>query len=69
MFTVQKSEAEILWFKNSIGSNGWFASDSQGRTRTSDGDPRTGMFHQTRVTVGDTACSVKGVLQEPVRRI
>ena len=25
------------------------------------GDPRTGTFHQMRVTAGDTACSVKGV--------
>ena len=30
--------------------------------QTSDGDPRTGTFPQTLVTVGDTACSVKGVL-------
>ena len=27
----------------------------------SDGDPRTGTFHQTWVTAGDTACSVNGV--------
>ena len=26
------------------------------------GDPRTGTFHQTQVTAGDTACSVNGVL-------
>ena len=26
-----------------------------------DGDPRTGTFHQMRVTMGDTACSVNGV--------
>ena len=41
--------------------NGWFATDSQGRIRTSDGDPRTGMFHQMRVTTDDTACNVNGV--------
>ena len=46
------------WFKTSIGR---FATDSQGHTRTSDGDLRTGTFHQTRVTVGDTSCRVKGV--------
>ena len=43
--------------------NGQFATDSHGRTRTSDGDPRIGMFPQTLVTTGDTACSVKGVLR------
>ena len=31
-------------------------------SRTSDGDPRTGTFHPTRVTMGNTTCSVKGVL-------
>ena len=29
----------------------------------SDGDPRTGMFHQRQVTVGDTTGNVNGVLQ------
>ena len=29
----------------------------------SDSDPRTGMFHQTLVTAGDTACNVNEVLQ------
>ena len=45
------------------GSVRW-ATDSQVCKRTSGVDPKTGTFHghQTRVTVGDTACSVKGVL-------
>ena len=47
--------------KTSVG-NGQFATNMQGQIRTSDGDRRTGTFHQTRVTAGDTACSVKGVL-------
>ena len=41
--------------------DGEFATDSQGPLRTSDGDPRTRTFPQTRPTVGDTACSVKGI--------
>ena len=39
-----------------------FATDSQGREQMSSGDPRTSAFHQTLVTVGDTACSVTEVL-------
>ena len=35
-----------------------FTTDWQGRKRMSNGDSRTGMFHQTRVSAGDTACSV-----------
>ena len=42
--------------------NGRLVTDSQGRKRMSSGDLSTGMFHQTRVTVGDTTCSVKGEL-------
>ena len=42
--------------------NGRFATDSQGRIQMSDGDPRTGMFPEMRVTMDDTACSVKVVL-------
>ena len=42
--------------------NGRFSTDSQAHIQTSDGDQRTGMFHQIQVTVGDTACSVNGVL-------
>ena len=57
---VLKSEAEILnslkLSKDSQG-NGQFATDSQGLKRMSDGNPRTGTFHQ--ITVGDTACNVK----------
>ena len=45
---------------NSQG-NGQFATDSQVYKRTLDGDPRTGMFHQTWPTVGNTTCSGKGV--------
>ena len=36
---------------------------SQGRTRMSDSHARTGTFPQMRVTAGDTACSMKGVLE------
>ena len=65
MPTVPNSEAEILnslkvpW---NVQGNRWFATDLQGRKRTSGVDPRTGMFHQMRPTTGDTACSVNGVL-------
>ena len=47
--------------KDSQG-NGWFATDSQGHIGTLDGNTKTGTFHQTWVTAGDTACSVKEVL-------
>ena len=39
--------------------NGRFATDSQVCNQTLGGDPRTGMFHQTRPSASD---SVKGVL-------
>ena len=58
---VLKSEVEILNFWKQLGDshgNGCFPTDSQGHIGTSDGDPRTGTFHQMRVTVGDTACNV-----------
>ena len=61
MLTVSKSEAEnsnILKLRH-----GQFVTDSQGWIPTSDGDPRTGTFPQKQFTAGDTACSVKGVLQ------
>ena len=61
---VQKSEAEIAINSNlpsDAQGNGLFSTDLQGRKRTSGGDPRTLTFHQTWVTKGDTACSVKGV--------
>ena len=35
-----------------------FATDMQGRLRMSDIDIRTGRFHQTQVTTGDTAQSM-----------
>ena len=58
------SEAEILkiWKqpRDSQGSE-QFATDSQGHIWMLDGDPRTEMFHQTRVTAGDTACNVNVV--------
>ena len=44
-----------------LAGNGQIATDSQGRIRSSDGNPRTGMLHQTQVTMGDTACNVNGV--------
>ena len=62
---VSKSDVEIL---NSLKllldtqSNGRFTTDLQVCKRASDSDPRTGTFHETRGTVSDTACSVKGVL-------
>ena len=64
MSMVQKSEAEIAINSNlpsDAQGNGRFTTDSQGRKQMSGVDPRTLMFHQTRVTKGDTACSVKGV--------
>ena len=51
-------------FKISVGrtkGNGRFATDPQVRKQMSDSDTRTGTFHQTPITAGDTACSVKGV--------
>ena len=55
MLTVPKSEVENsnilkLW-KDSQG-NGQFATDLQGHIQMLDSDPRTGKFHQTRVTAG-----------------
>ena len=64
MLTVPKSEAQIykLWKQPwDSQSNGRFFADSQGGTRMSDGEPRTRMFRQMWVTVGDTACNVNGV--------
>ena len=45
---------------------GRWATDSQG-IWTPGGEPRTGTFHQMRVTAGDAACSVKGVLQSKLK--
>ena len=62
---VPKSEAKIL---NSLKllwdsqGNGRFTTDSQVCKWMSNGNPRTGMLHQTLPMAGDTACSVKGVL-------
>ena len=64
MLTVPNSEAEILSISKlplDIQGNGWFATDLQVCKWTSDGDPRTGTFHQTQVTMGDIACRVKGI--------
>ena len=64
-FTVLKSEAEIWNFWKqpwNLQGKWWFTTDSQGHIRMSDGDPRTGTFHWTRVTVGNTTCRVNGVL-------
>ena len=66
MLTVPKSEAEILnslKLPEDLQGNGQFATDSQGCLQTSDEDPRTGTFPQMRSTMGDTTCSVKGVLK------
>ena len=49
--------------------NGRFATDSQVCKWLSDGDPRTGTFHQTWPTTGNPACSVKGVLRVTASRI
>ena len=54
----------ILKLPLDMQGNGQLATYSQGRKRTSDGDPRTGTFHQTQVTTGNTTCSVKGVYKE-----
>ena len=65
MLTVPKSEAKIKKFwKQPWDSqgNGQFTTESQGRIRTLDGDPRTRTFHLMRVTAGDTVCTVNGVL-------
>ena len=50
-------------FKTSVGCTriGTVGRYSQVCKWTSDGDPRTGTFHETWVTMGDTVCSVKGV--------
>ena len=44
-----------------LQGNGQFTTESQGPLQMSDGDPRTGMFPEMRVTAGDTTCSMKGV--------
>ena len=65
MLMVTKSEAEtsnISKFQSDMQGNGPFTTDSQGPIQTSDSDPRTWMFLQTRVTAGNSACSVTGVL-------
>ena len=67
MLNVPKSEAEIsnilkLWYISQ--GKGRFATDSQCCIRMSDGDPRTGMFHQIWVTTHDTTCSVNEVLED-----
>ena len=59
--TSAKSSAHILKLQQDTQDNGLFATDSQGFIRRSGGDPRTGAFPQMWVTMGDTACSVKGV--------
>ena len=59
-----KSEVEILkivkllW--DAIGLGQW-DTDLQVCKRMPGSDPRAGKFHQTRITMGDTTCSVKGV--------
>ena len=45
----------------------WWATDSQGRKRISGGDPRKGTFHQTCLTMIDTASTVKVVLGKLAR--
>ena len=59
-----KSEAEILNFSklawDAAGLVQW-VTDSRVCKQMSGGDPRTWIFHQMWVTVGDIACSVKGV--------
>ena len=62
MLTVLKPEANIKKFWKQLQEsqgNGRFATYSQGRIQTSDGDPRTGTFHQTLVT----ACDANGALE------
>ena len=65
MLTVSNSEAEISYISKlprDAQGNGWFAIDPQGCKRMSGSNPRTETFHQMQVTVGDSNCSVKGVL-------
>ena len=65
LLMLSNSEAEILnGLKLTLDSqgNGQVTTDSQGHIQMSDSDVRTGTCHQTQVIVGDTACSVKGVL-------
>ena len=52
---------EIKHFKTSIG---WLATALQVCKQRSGGNSRSGTFHQMRVTTGDTACSVIGVLDK-----
>ena len=63
--TVPNSEAEllnILQLPLGTQNNGQFATDLQICKRTSNGDPRARTFHQMRITLDETACIVKGVL-------
>ena len=69
---VLNSEAEILNISKLLWDeqgHEWFTADSECRKRMSGGDPRTGTFYQMRVTMGDTACSVNGVLVKPILSI
>ena len=64
MPTQSKSGEEILYILKLLRDqqgNGQFATDSQGCIQKSDGDPRTGTFHQTHVTADDIACNVNEV--------
>ena len=64
---LPNSEAEILkHFKTSVGRNGQFTTDSRVCKQTSDGDPRTGTFHQTPLTVGDTTCKCERGIRKGV---
>ena len=62
--TIVRTSLHTLTVPKSKESHGsvQFATDSQGRTQTSDIDPWTGTFPQTWPTVGDTACTVNRVL-------
>ena len=58
---VLNSEAKILNILKllyDMQGNEWFATDLQICKSTPESDPRTGTFHQMRVTAGDTACIV-----------
>ena len=45
---------KLLETRQNLQGNGKFATDEQVHLWTSDGDPISGLFHQTCVTTGDT---------------
>ena len=53
LYSTERRKFETFGARTAIER---FTTDSPAPIWMTDGDPRTGTFHQTWVTVGDTAC-------------